>query len=460
MNEPLPEPCCPEAETGLLESCIQSPDFTFGELVAHVEPETLIYHPLKRVVLNAMRAMFTAGLPLSASSVSIKLHETGMLDKVGGADFISEIDSATPPTEALIKYHIDRLISYRGRRDALVVLRKAVEEAQAVNEQTEQTWLQNAAMGMLDAASKMHGQKKRRSWKELLRNAFDRAEERIKNQGALPGISTGFDRLDMLTGGFQGGQMWCIGGGSSDGKSAFAQQCGFFAAKHHHPTAIFTLEMPDDELADRSLSSAAKIPSDELKRGIGNREGFKNFTEAIRLAERWPIHILDVSGIRLSELRAEMRLLVASYGVKLIIIDYGQLVQADRREHSREREVALMSMAMKADAKSLNVCVIVLSQLNDDGKLRESRAIGFDSDVVGTLSVPEDDVGNKDDTRRILFVGKNRNGERNTPIYFHFHGPTFTFSETDPPERPKEAQRSNGKKYNSHRGQPSDHAYP
>jgi len=143
------------------------------------------------------------------------------------------------------------------------------------------------------------------------------------------------------------------------------------------------------------------------------------------------MYVRDVSGMKLGAMLSDMRLLKRRFGIEVFIIDYGQLVRPDSKGHTRESEVAIMSSSLKGAAKTLDATVILLSQLNDDGKLRESRSLGFDADIVLTLSVPESEEteGEKDETRRMLFFGKNRDGARGITISYRFNGPTFTFTE-------------------------------
>lgn len=265
---------------------------------------------------------------------------------------------------------------------------------------------------------------------QLVAEALDRYQQAMNLNGQLPGISTGFYRLDDLTGGFIPKNLWVIGGSTSDGKSAFTLQMLASSASRGEPVCLYTFEMPDDEEVDRLFAHYSSTSSQSFRRGKFTGEQFKAITRTSKALLNLPLYIRDVDGKKLSSLIADMRLMKRRHKIKVFAIDYLQLVSPDQRGHNREAEVAEISRRLKGLAKNMGVTILVLSQLNDDGRLRESRAIGMDGDVVLTISVPVREDKEPDDTRRTLYLSKNRNGERHKVIHFAFNGATFTFKET------------------------------
>lgn len=416
-------------EMGMLSCMLDRPKETLAE-IGDYTPEQFFYSPINREVFCVMRSLFNDGKPLDMVTVAGRLSDVKRLEAVGGWGFLVEISNFTPLVSN-IAYFKAILLDLWLRRECVGHFEAALESAATLEQEKADEWLSGVVGALMATVAAKGGQKKRRSMKELMHRAHDRATASIERNGAIPGASTGFWALDQITGGYQRGQLWVVGGGPSDGKSAFVQNLMLCAATNKVPTAGYTLEMSDDENADRFICIDAAMPSSRLKRGFKNREEMRNFTDsAKKLSDLSPyLHICDVSGIKISALIGDMRLMKATHGIRVFSVDYTQLVSADKKGHSREREVADVSAALKAAAKDMDVTVIAQSQLNDDGKLRESRALGFDCDVGITLSVPQDDKGNRFEDKRTIYIFKNRNGQRHIPLHYGFHGPTFTFKE-------------------------------
>ncbi len=424
-------PYSPDAETAILQHCFYCPA-DVGEVLLQI-PDGAFYHPGNRLLYESIGHMVGEGVPIEHLSASNWLTEQGLIDKVGGIGELAEVSGSVGA--ANWRYYRDILMDKWKAREIISMATEAIQQAyQQPAEGTVDDWIGNLTERIL-ALSIDRQQKRLRTFEQLMGAAVDRYEESSKRGGALPGLATGFPGLDHITGGKQPGQLWVIGGGTSDGKSAYAQQTALFIASQGHPVGLYTLEMPDDEVVDRFFAMHAKIPSDLFKRGIERRDHWTQLTRSFGEMRHYPLHIRDVSGIKLSPLVADMRLL-AKRGVKHFVVDYGQLIESEGKSRSREEEVARISRTMKATAKQLRVSIDLLSQLNDDGKLRESRAIGFDADVVATLSCPISKekkdgewIETRQEEKRILFVGKNRNGKRSVAFPMRFDGPTFTFTE-------------------------------
>ncbi|WP_157210989.1 replicative DNA helicase [Verrucomicrobium spinosum] len=433
-NRTIPADTLPyseDAEKGLLSCFLQTPDELIGDAIRTL-PQEVFHQRSNRLLYGVLRDFHTAGRPIDLVSLSHHLLDSGDMDKVGGPATLADLLSFVP-TPAHYEY-------YKGILKSKFMLRKM---QQACHDGLGKIAAHDPAAPVTDTLAELEQAIIRireegectgagRSWAQLLSDATDRYEEAIRNPGQLPGMSTGYPHLDAATGGFRKGHVWTIGGGTSDGKSAFTQNLVVHLGREKVPTCIYSLEMTDDENADRLVSIFSGIPCSDLVQGLRVPAVMKSFAAASSAMRGWPLHVRDVSGIKLSALRADMRSQVRRHGVRVFFLDYLQLVTADQRGHTREREVAEMSGAMKADAKLLGVTVINLSQLNDEGKLRESRAIGQDSDVVATLHVPERAEGNdkvRMEDKRLIELVKVRGGARGVWINYDFHGPTFRFIE-------------------------------
>lgn len=420
-------PFSDDAEKGLLSCFLQNPSELIADALQDV-PRDSFYHPAHRLLYDRLCAFHAEGRPVDLVSLSSHFIDSGEMDKIGGPATLTDLLSFVP-TSAHYGY-------YKGILKDKYLLRRIIgtctEAIQAAYEHSPNEPAANALDAFEQAVIKLRqGQQSERwvAFPELVDRAVNRYEQAILNGGQLPGIPTGYRKLDAVTGGMREGQVWTIGGGTSDGKSAFIQNIITHLGRHRVPTCVYTLEMTADENVDRFFCIQSCIPGHEYLYGLSNRENMKTAMEAAAELRQWPLTVMDVSGIKIAALRADMRSQVRRHGTKVFALDYLQLVGADSKGHNREREVAEISAAMKAEAKLLKATVLNLSQLNDDGRLRESRAIGQDSDVVALLRMPLDEEKKPLEDQRELVLAKVRGGRRGEVLTYDFHGPTYTFRE-------------------------------
>jgi replicative DNA helicase len=274
---------------------------------------------------------------------------------------------------------------------------------------------------------------------ELLTDVLNGIEERCANPGKIPGISTGFAGFDKYLGGLEDGRLTVIAGESSDGKSCLARQFVESACLQDHVGVIYTYEMRDTEEAGRLICSQAGIDSSNLKHGMLTRVEHQSIGVKTMRLSKWPISIVDVAGKTIEQIcrdiaRRSKRL---KQGQKLVAsIDYIQLCLTSKTNGgNREREVAHITATAKQCAKMTGAHIIMPSQLNEDGKVRESRAIEQDSDNLIIIQKPfekqakawekkKEDEPNYD---RNLFIKKNRNGERLKIVKATLNGRFFRF---------------------------------
>ncbi len=413
-------PHSPDAEEALLSCILNNPE-NVGMIAQDLHKEAF-FHPIHQQIYGEMLVFAASGRPFDLVSFSQHLIDRQLLDRVGGPSEISRLYGATTTPE-MVPYYKGILRDKWLARSGITTMMEAVSEG--YNAENPGAWLMAAAEKLQSIGQS--AMTKHRSMKDLVNSAIDRYQEASQLNGKLAGITTGFDILDSFTGGFRAGHLWVIGGGTSDGKSAYVEQMILAAAQAGAPCGLYTLEMSDDENMDRFFGQHSRICSEDFMRGTFSPNDFKTLHAAGKELKTMPIHIRDVSGISQVALLADMRLLSRLHGIKLFVIDYGQLVNPEGKEQNREREVAKLSSSLKALAKQTASTVIFVSQLNEDGKLRESRAIGFDADKAARIRVPELEDGRLDDKRRILHLDKNRGGERFKKIEYDFDGPTFSF---------------------------------
>jgi replicative DNA helicase len=278
------------------------------------------------------------------------------------------------------------------------------------------------------------------SMQQLVQQAMEAVELAHDNKGLLTGLPTGFRELDKLTNGFHEGEMIVVAARPSKGKTALAMNIAeHIGILHGKPVGIFSLEMTSKELGLRMLSSVSKVDSRKMRDGFTNERDHLALTDAASRMRKAPIYIDDTGALTISQLRAKARRMVKQYKIKMIVIDYLQLMHGvTRRQESRAQEVSEISGGIKALAKELKVPILVISQLNRDvekrpdskprlADLRESGAIEQDADVVLLLArggADEEDEGEQG--KSDLVIAKQRNGPTgNVELTFLAHCTRF-----------------------------------
>jgi replicative DNA helicase len=214
--------------------------------------------------------------------------------------------------------------------------------------------------------------------KSLVKESINKLQERYDNPGRIFGITTGLNDLDFLTDGVHGGEMVVIAGLPSTGKSALAGGIAVNAALQSFPVGIFTAEMAPLQIVMRALCSESRVNS----KRIDERDIPRIFSPATKISKA-PIFIERASGLTIGQVVAMARRMKQRHGIRIVVVDYIQLLQGVG--DNREQAVASISNGLKAMALELDCAVLALSQLNDQGRLRESRAIGQDADSVWKL---------------------------------------------------------------------------
>lgn len=369
-------------------------------------------------------------------SVTRILNARGQLDKAGGAANVTDLFTAIA-VPRMADYHLER-----AREDAL--LRRTLESLQQARDEVEAVIMQggsekvpellNGVYEKLANAGRLPGKRlNRMTSAQAMEKAVNEIEERAKNPGQIRGITTGMATLDKLTHGLQQGHLWVIAGGPGDGKSALMQNLLEAAAGTGCKNAVYQLEMPIEEQALRFLASDSMTDSGNLMTGMMTHEESAAIAASIKRLKKWGTTFVDTDNASAEDILAD----IEAGDDRVVMVDYLQLLDVTQaKNESRELAISRVAKDLKRLAKRKGITILTGSQLNDDGKLRESRAIGQHADKV--LFVQRVEVDDEPDmSRRALLLAKNRGGKPMERISLKFAGASFRFSEA-PYEEPQE----------------------
>lgn len=435
LNKQLPYD--DDTEQALLSCLLQRPSLC--DEAPHAE---IMYHEANRIILTTIIGLFAAGKPIDQISLTHALRNANKLTIVGGPAFISELFTLIP-SASNYQYYLTILRDKFAFRQMIGAMAAGIAHLQAFQEAdgvSATDAIQHVTKLVCEAVNDdSSADLPCRQIGELLTDVLNGIEERCANPGKIPGISTGFAGFDKYLGGLEDGRLTVIAGESSDGKSCLARQFVESACLQDHVGVIYTYEMRDTEEAGRLICSQAGIDSSNLKHGMLTRAEHQSIGVKTMRLSKWPISIVDVAGKTIEQIcrdiaRRSKRL---KQGQKLVAsIDYIQLCLTSKTNGgNREREVAHITATAKQCAKMTGAHIIMPSQLNEDGKVRESRAIEQDSDNLIIIQKPFEKQAKawekkKDDEpnyERNLFIKKNRNGERLKIVKATLNGRFFRF---------------------------------
>ena len=364
--------------------------------------------------------------------------------------YLSELTRRVAST-AHLHYHAEIIAKKATARD-LISMAAQIEEKAFDETQDIDDLMQEAEAGIFEITQRSQ----KRSVTQVdsvIEEAFARMEKAAKNTGNISGIPSGFHALDKITSGWQTPDLIIIAARPAMGKTAFVlSMAKNIAVDRGIPTAIFSLEMSNVQLVNRLIMNVCELEGDKIKTGKMSKEDKLRLNTKINIMKGKPLYMDDTPSLSIYELRSKARKLVNEHGVKLIIIDYLQLMNAQGSSFgSREQEVSIISRGLKGLAKELDIPIIALSQLNRgveartgiEGKtpqlsdLRESGAIEQDADMVCFIHRPEyyrifNDEKSGKDLRGLaqIIVAKHRNGATDS-IWLRFRGKYAKFQNED-----------------------------
>jgi len=393
-------------------------------------PRDAFYDNRHRRVFNAVVRLFESGHPVDLITISEDLKRHGELESAGGDYYLSELTTHVA-SSGNVEYH-SRIIAEKS------VLRQLIETmslhiGQAYDAGADAFELLDEVESDIFKISDTQLRRAASSMKDVLHETLATLETIHGRESGITGVPTGFRALDAMTGGWQNSDLVIIAARPSMGKTAVALAMGRNAALHAKeptPVAIFSLEMSARQLAQRLLTSEARVDSQAARTGRLSDDDWPRLARAASRLSEAPIFIDDTPGLSILELRAKCRRLRAEHNIGLVIVDYLQLMRGTSsvRNANREQEIAQISRSLKALAKELDIPVIALSQLSRAvetrggdkrpqlSDLRESGSIEQDADVVAFIyraeryGIKVDDNGNSTSGLAEIIVGKQRNG--------------------------------------------------
>jgi len=378
-------PNAPEAEKAFLASCMVDSRI-LNEASDLIKPK-MFFNPSHNRIFDAIMDLWKEGKDIDLITLTDHMDGTGTLELSGGAAYVSEIFLSLPTSSNWREYLSIIKEKYSARLYIQVAERIIASAKDPVHNPDLSEEVQKA---LVMVAAEAETASSIQSIKEIAINRVEEYEEMVRNRGKLIGITTGFAPLDAVTGGFRKGQLIVIGAPTKGGKTALALNMGMRAAQDGHSVGIISLEMSSGELVDRLIAS---ITSADISRLSKEKEVCQKLMAQIRQGVEniagLPIYVRDESSLNCLQLRAAARRLVAVHGIRLMIVDYIQLLEPTNRTDSRERQVAECSRTLKSLTKELGITIIALTQLNADGASRESRAIEHDADLFLTISQDE-----------------------------------------------------------------------
>jgi len=420
-NQPLP--FSEEAEKGILSCCLQDPVRRMTEAKESI-PTAAFHHEANRTIYRMFIEFHDSDKPIDPILVTNALRNGGLLERVGGPSAITEMFTFVPSPSHFVHYRKILLDKYQARRHIEAHVRSLNE---FFNPHVEFQDAVDTAKAHMEGIESTRGRRlNRMSISDAISLTIDEIQERQQRGGALIGFPTGFPTINERCGGLQKGRVTVFAGLPSDGKSAIMQNCARHALHAGAKVGWYSLEMPITEQTTRILCEDSGVDNAVLYSGLMSRAQNDMLARSIRQLSALGADMIDTDTASAEDIIAD----IESGGYDVAVVDYLQLMESEgRKGASREELIAGISRKLKSVAKRTGCHILTASQLNDSGKLRESRAIGHDADAVFIVSKWQNEDGSFDDAKRKLLNDKNRGGKRQWEIDLLFNGPTFTFKE-------------------------------
>jgi replicative DNA helicase len=412
------------AEQSALGGMLLSP-----EAVAEVQEAVRggdFYAPKHEVIFEAILSLFSKGEPTDVITVTDELTKSGNLVKAGGADYLHTLTSIVP-TAANAGFYA-QIVAEKATLRRLVEVGTKIAQLGYANE-GEVEDLVNQAQADVYSVTRGAAKEDIVDLNDSIEAAIHEIEQAQSRGGDMVGVPTGFAELDELTHGLHGGQLIILAARPAVGKSTLALDFARNAAiKHKRATVFFSLEMGRAEIAMRMLSAESQIPLQNMRKGSFADSDWTRLAAVRGQINDSPLYIDDSPNMTLVEIRAKARRLNQRVPLKMIVIDYLQLMTSGKKVESRQQEVSEFSRALKLLAKELNIPVIAISQLNRNSEqtkdkkpeisqLRESGSLEQDADVV--ILLHREALGEREHPRAgeaDLILAKQRNGPTGTVV--------------------------------------------
>jgi replicative DNA helicase len=410
-----------EAEQSLLGGLML--DHQSWDKIADVVSESDFYRKDHRLIFAAVASLAEDANPCDVVTVSERLENRGELEAAGGLEYLASLANETPGAANARSYA--KILRERSMLRSLITAGNEISGAAFTTDGRTAAEIVDEAERLVFeiAESGSRGRSGFKALKHILPEAVDRIDLLHQSDGDITGIPSGYNEFDKMTAGLQAGELIVIAGRPSMGKTTLAVNIAENAAIGARvPTAIFSMEMPSQQLAFRMISSLGRVDQTHLRTGRFPDEDWSRINTAVQLMSEAPIFIDDTPGLSPTEIRARSRRLQREHGLGLIVVDYLQLMAVPGSKENRATEISEISRSLKALAKELSLPVIALSQLNRSveqrtdkrpvmSDLRESGAIEQDADLI--VFIYREEVYNQDTPRKgvaDIAIAKQRNG--------------------------------------------------
>ncbi|MCL8009063.1 replicative DNA helicase [Gelidibacter japonicus] len=398
------------------------------EVIDILSPEAF-YKDAHKHIFEAIFKLFENSEPVDLLTVSSQLKKDAKLELVGGDFYLISLTQRVS-SSAHIEFHARIILQKFIQRSLIKISNEIIEDA--YDETKDVFDLLDQAEAKLYEVTQGNIKKSTETAQSLVIQAKKKIED-ISNKEGLSGIPSGFDKLDKLTSGWQESDLIIVAARPGMGKTALTlSMARNIAVEHNIPVAFFSLEMASVQLITRLISSETGLSSEKLRTGKLEKHEWEQLNVKVKALEKAPLFIDDTPSLSIFDLRAKARRLASQYGIKMIIIDYLQLMTAggSQKGGNREQEISTISRNLKALAKELSLPVIALSQLSRAvetrggskrpllSDLRESGAIEQDADIVSFIYRPEyykidewdDEERSPTEGQAEFIVAKHRNG--------------------------------------------------
>lgn len=414
-----------EAEKALLGAILIAKDKTIViDEVNQIIKSTDFYRKSNQIIYLSILDLFNTNKDIDSITLTEKLTNTNKLESVGGIAYITDLANCVP-SASNIKSYANIVRENAIKRELINAGQKIIQQAQDADGDVDiNLILDNAEKDILEIAKTANSTDRIVEPAEYIMNAFTEIEKRYNNrqENKLFGLDTGFSELNRMTGGLQKSDLIILGARPSMGKTAFALNILANIARKNIPVAIFSLEMSSEQLTNRLFSLYGLINSNNIRLGKLDTNELERLAVTSSILTGKPLYIDDTANLNISQLRTKARKLKREKNIKLLVIDYLQLMQGSSKADSRQQEISEISRGLKLLARELDITILALSQLSravemrQDKRpmlsdIRESGAIEQDADIVMFLYRDEYYNANTNDKGLTeLIVAKHRNG--------------------------------------------------
>jgi replicative DNA helicase len=438
LERPLPQNL--DAERSILGAILLD-NHALNAAIESLKPEDFFLEQHRRVFIQ-MIALGESQQAIDLVTLTESMHRTGELEASGGAPYLASLADGMPRVSNV--EHYARIVREKALLRNLIHATHAIQQRALEGEDGADAILDGAESSIF-ALAEDRVKAGLIPIKDIVRDNFERLEKIFREGKSITGVSTGYTELDKLLSGLQSSELLILAARPSQGKTALALNLAEnIALRAGLPVAIFSLEMSKESLLQRLVASVAQIDGHKFRTGHLSREDWRRMTEALGAISGAPLWIDDAGSNSVLEIGAKARRLKRDKGLRLLVVDYLQLITARGRFTSRQEEVASISRGLKGLAKELQIPVLVLSQLTRAPEreergpqlsdLRESGAIEQDADVVMFIYRPhwsKMDASPEERDQAEIQVAKQRNGPTDK-VRFVFRSRLTRFEEAAP----------------------------